>query len=91
MIGGRVRALLSGALVFLARIFGRKIIDARTGECVGRAFVRFSRGTVRFVGLQSTRPLVPRFKTTDRVTYWKTELEFASHPEPDFPNERSDD
>ena len=85
------RRLLNRLVTSLAQVFGKKIIDARTGECVGRAFVRFRRGRLALVGLRSSRALYPIFKTEQRVTYWRQELEFRSHPEPDYAHERPPD
>jgi hypothetical protein len=87
----KMRSFASGAVSRLAALFGRKIIDARTGECVGRAFVRFRHGRVVLIGLRADRALYPVFKTQPRATYWQQEIEFRSHPEPDFADEPIDD
>lgn len=90
-MSAKLRRLASAALSRLAAMFGRRVIDARTGECVGRAFVRFRGGRVVLVGLRAKRAVYPAFKTQPRATYWRQEIEFRSHPEPDFPDEPIDD
>ena len=86
-----MRERLSGAVRWLAGRFGRRIIDVRTGEVAGRAFVFCWRGRVVLVGLDPARALYPVFKTEPRATYWRQQIEFRSHPDPDFPDERAND
>ena len=69
----------------VARALGTEIVDARTGERLGRAFLFCWAGRVWIVGLQ--RPVCPVFLPQQRLTYWRQELGFATHPEPDFPHE----
>ncbi len=68
----------------MARIFGRKIIDARTNECVGRAFVFMRKGRISLIGFRPTRPVYPEFETQERATFWRQRIVFRSHPDPDF-------
>ena len=68
----------------LARRLGTKIIDQRTGESLGRAFVFAWRGRIHVIGLHVA--VRPTFLPQQRVTYWKQELGFTTHPPPDFPS-----
>ena len=85
-----MRERFNRTVCWLARRFGQKIVDARTGESVGRAFMLCFRGRVRLIGLRTPRSLYPAFKTELRTTYWRREIEFRSHPDPDFPDESPD-
>lgn len=76
---------LRQAVVWLARLLGSEITDANTGERLGRAFLFCWGGRVWVVGLR--RPVYPLFRSQRRLTYWRQELGFATHPEPDFPHE----
>ena len=71
--------------LWLARALGSEITDARTGERLGRALLFCWRGRVWVIGLQ--RPVYPLFLPQTRLTYWRQELGFATHPEPDFLHE----
>lgn len=75
---------LSTWLSLLAKVFGSRIVDQRTGECVGKAFVVAWGGKVRLLGLRETRPLYPAYQNQERQTFWRRDLVFRSHPEPDF-------
>ena len=85
-----MREKLIRTVCWLARRFGRRIIDARTGECVGRACVWFWRGRLYLVGLDPSRAIYPTVQTEPRTTYWRQRIEFRSHPDPDFPDEHAD-
>lgn len=80
-----MRLILRAWILWLARALGTEIIDARTGERLGRGLVLGWAGRVWVVGLQ--RPVYPLFLPQTRLTYWRQELGFATHPEPDFPHE----
>ncbi len=69
----------------LARWLGSEIIDARTGRPLGRALLIAWRGRAWVIGLE--REVRPVFLPQTRLTYWRQELGFATHPEPDFPHE----
>ncbi len=73
----------------LARLFGSKIIDAETGEPLGRALLLPGRGKIHVVGLET--PVRPVFMPQKRLTYWKQEIGFTVRAEPDFPRLRRDD
>jgi hypothetical protein len=64
---------------------GSEIRDANTGEKLGRALLIPWRGRIIILGTGLT--LVPQFYPQPRLTYWKSELGFVRHPEPDFPHE----
>ncbi len=82
-----VRRRFRDAVVRIARTIGTKIVDPQSGESLGRALVIPWRGKIHVIGLE--RPLRPFFVPQQRLTYWKQELGFTTHPPPDFPNERS--
>jgi len=73
--------------VWLAQALGTRIIDQRTGNVVGRAFIIPWRGKVHVIGLETPVRLI--WVPQKRVTYWKQEIGFTTHPPPDYPNERS--
>ena len=71
--------------LYLARHLGSPVRDVRTGQLLGRAiFVPF-RGKLHVIGLEAN--VLPVFAPQDRLTYWKQELAFTTHPPPDFPHE----
>ena len=70
----------------IARRFGTKLIDAETGKTLGRALIIPWRGKLHVIGLNSTVRVL--FLPQTRLTYWKQEIGFTTHPPPDFPNIR---
>lgn len=69
----------------LVQRFGSPVYDTRTGRLLGRAlFVPF-RGKLHVIGLEAN--VRPVFAPQARLTYWKQELVFTTHPPPDFPHE----
>jgi hypothetical protein len=68
-------------------VFGARVIDQRTGKCVGKALFIPWRGKLRIIGLEEKR-IIAAFEGQQRLTYWNQALTFSTHPEPDFPNER---
>jgi hypothetical protein len=74
-------------LIAIAHRFGSRIIDSRTGQELGRAFLVPFRGKIHVIGL--ARPAIPIFLPQARLTYWKQEIGFTTHPKPDFPHEPS--
>ena len=84
-VAKKYRLFLREIILSLARAVGSEIIDAHTGERLGRALVICWSGRVRVVGLE--RAVYPLFLPQKRLTYWRQELGFAPHPEPDFPHE----
>ncbi len=67
----------------ILRACGSTIIDAETGENLGRAFLFPWRGKILVIGLDT--PVRPVFRPQTRLTYWKQDLGFTVHPPPDFP------
>jgi hypothetical protein len=82
----RLRQHIRNAAVAIFRIIGSDVIDQRTGKCVGRAFFFGWKGRVIAIGLENDPPLRAIFLPQERLTYWKQEIGFTSHPLPDFPS-----
>ena len=76
---------MRAALLWVARGFGSEIVDARTGERLGRALLLTWRGRIHAVGLE--RSVQPIFLPQRRLTYWRQEIGFTTHPEPNYPHE----
>jgi hypothetical protein len=64
---------------------GSDIHDVHTGQRIGRALLIPWRGRVLVLG--DGLALVAQFHPQSRFTWWKRELGFTRHPEPDFPHE----
>lgn len=71
----------------IARTLGTDIIDQRTGKSVGRALLLPWRGKIHVIGLEA--PVRVIWIAQQRLTYWKQEIGFATHPKTDFPNIRT--
>lgn len=69
----------------LARSIGSKVVNAETGEVIGRAFVIPWRGRIAVIGLDAE--VKPVFLPQTRMTYWKQEIGFVLHSPPNFPHE----
>jgi hypothetical protein len=82
-----MRLLFRNAAMAIFRLIGSDVVDQRTGKRVGRAFFFGWKGRVIVVGLEGEPPLRPIFLPQTRLTYWKQEIGFTSHPHPDFPSE----
>jgi hypothetical protein len=82
-----MRNLVRQFVLFVAHTFGTKVIDQRTGEPVGRALIIPWRGKLHVIGLDAA--VHPMFQPQTRLTYWKQEIVFTTHPLPDFPNVRN--
>lgn len=78
-------SLIRNSGIALVQRFGSKVVDERTGCLLGRALFIPWRGRVLVVGLDA--PVRPVFRKQSRLTYWRQELGFATHPEPDFPHD----
>jgi hypothetical protein len=83
----QLKQLLRTAGLRLVRMFGSRIIDQRTGATLGRALVLPWRGKLHVIGLET--PVQVTWQPQKRLTYWKQEIGFATHPPVDFPNARS--
>jgi hypothetical protein len=79
-----MRKLIRSFVLFIAHTFGTKIVDQRTGQAAGRALIIPWRGKIHVIGLDAAAR--PMFQPQKRLTYWKQEIVFTTHPPPDFPN-----
>jgi hypothetical protein len=71
-------------LLKFAHTFGILLKDQRTGEALGRVLVIPFRGKLWIIGLSAS--VRPEFLPQIRTTYWKQDLGFSTHPDPDFPS-----
>lgn len=72
-------------VIALARSVGSKVVNAETGEVIGRAFVIPWRGRIAVIGLDAE--VKPVFLPQKRMTYWKQDIGFMLHSPPNFPHE----
>ena len=84
MIPRFVQLRLRAVLIFVVRCVGPRLVDARSGRLLGRAFVLPWRGRLVLIGYEGD-PLRVEFGTQPRLTYWKQEILFTTLPAPDFP------
>lgn len=82
-----MRQLFRAVGLFFARVFGTRLVDFQTGRDLGKAFVIGWRGKIHVIGLEQAVRAV--FLPQKRLTYWKQEIGFTTHPPPDYPNVRS--
>ena len=82
-----MRKLFRSIGLFVARLFGTRLVDYQTGRDLGKAFIIGWRGKIHVIGLEQTVRAV--FLPQKRLTYWKQEIGFTTHPPPDYPNERT--
>lgn len=80
-----MKMLVRSLGLLLARTLGSEIVDYQTGKRLGRALLIAWRGKVHVIGLEAA--VRPVFLPQKRLTYWKQEIGFTTHPKPDFPNE----
>jgi hypothetical protein len=66
---------------------GTKIVDVESGRTLGKAFAISWRGKIHLIGLETA--VRPTFLPQTRLTYWKQEIGFTTHPPPDFPSQAS--
>jgi hypothetical protein len=78
---------LHAVLRALVAVFGSNITDHRTGEKLGRALMFCWRGRLYLLGYKGQDRAIPVFLPQERMTFWKREIGFTSHPPPDFPHE----
>ena len=72
----------------IAGMIGTRLKDARSGKFLGRAIIIPWRGKIHVIGLKAcVRPL---FLPQKRLTYWRQEIGFTIHPQPDFPRVTKD-
>lgn len=80
------RGWLYRRLLFFVYLFGCTIRDGRSGEVLGKAIIIPWCGRLMIIGYTGTKYFYPVFKLQERATYWRQEVEFRTHPEPDEPN-----
>lgn len=85
----KTKARLRQIFVNCCQYFGSDIIDAQTGEKIGRALLVPWKGRILLLG-SSNSSIIPTFLPQERLTYWKQELGFTQHPAPDFPKVSAD-
>ena len=78
-----VRHKASRTLQKLARLFGSKIRDAKTGKLLGKAFLITWRGELFILGYVGP-PLVPMFLPQETLSYSRQAMGFTIHTEVDF-------
>lgn len=82
------KQLIRPLFLGLIDLLGSNIRDVDTGECIGRALLVPWRGRILVLGEGvAGYSLVPKFYAQPRLTFWKCELGFTRHPEPDYPHE----
>jgi hypothetical protein len=70
-------------LRLLVAIFGSDLTDQRTGRKVARALMFCWRGRIYLLGLQGQDQVIPVFLPQERMTFWKRQIGFSTHPAPD--------
>ncbi len=83
-----LRRFIRGVGLAVARAVGTRLVDFKTGRSLGRALIFPWRGKIHIVGL--TKTVRPVFLPQKRITYWKQELGFTVHDQPDFEKLRPD-
>lgn len=68
----------------LIGLFSTEIRDCVTGESLGKALIVALGGRLRVIGHSGLPPLIPRFHSQKRLTYWKQSIGFTTHPKPDY-------
>ena len=81
--------ILRVVILKLVHTFGVRLKDQRTGEPLGRVLVVPFRGKLWIIGLSAS--VRPEFLPQARTTYWKQDLGFSTHPDPDFPSVQHSD
>ena len=81
----RLKMALRGFVLRIIRELGTPVVDQRTGRLLGRALIVAFRGRVHVIGLHAY--VQPVFLPQPRLTYWKQELGFMTHPAPDYPHD----
>ncbi len=78
-----MQRVLRRFLLFLVHIFGRPVIDERTGVCAGKVL---RVGSHLFGELDPYQRLI--FLPRESVSYWRAQIGFSSWPEVDYPRIR---
>ena len=80
--------LLRPLFLSIINLLSSDIRDVDTGECIGRALLVPWRGRIVILGAGvAGYAWVPKFCAQPRLTFWKCELGFTRHPDPDYPHE----
>jgi hypothetical protein len=82
-----MRKLIRTAGLAFAHIFGTRVTDFQNGQSLGKALIFPWRGKVHVIGLEKDVRAI--FQSQKRLTYWKQEIVFTTHPTVDFPKEKS--
>jgi N-acetylglucosaminyldiphosphoundecaprenol N-acetyl-beta-D-mannosaminyltransferase len=69
----------------LIALFSTEIRDCVTGESLGKGLVLSLGGRLLVIGHPGLPPLIPRFLSQKRLTYWKQSIGFTTHRRPDYP------
>lgn len=81
-----MRKFIRSIVLMVAHIVGTRIVDCKSERYLGRALIIPWRGKVHIIGLQEA--VRPVFRPQKRLTYWKQEIVFTIHEQPDFENVR---
>ncbi len=68
----------------LINLFSREITDCVSGKRLGRGLLVGWGGSASVLGYKG-RPLIPVFCPQKRLSFWRQQLGFSAHPDPDFP------
>jgi hypothetical protein len=83
-MGRKVKLAIRALILWLLRPFSSQIVDYKTGKPLGKAFLFPWRGKILVIGAEGD--LIPCFLPQPRLTFWKQELGFTTHPPIDFPS-----
>lgn len=67
-----------------AALVGSRLLDEKTGQVLGRAFIIPWRGRLMVIGYTGLLPLRPVVCRDSRLSYWKLTLGFTAPSQPDF-------
>jgi hypothetical protein len=79
-----MKELIRNLSLKIIDLFASEINDCMTGRRLGRGLVIGWGGRIQVVNYHG-RPLVPMFLHQSRMTFWRQQVGFTSHPDPDFP------
>lgn len=65
----------------LVPLFGRQIVDCRSGEVLGRAFLVSWFGRFYVLGYNGKKPLQLVWLAEDKVRYWRSRVGFTTYTE----------
>lgn len=82
IVGHVIRKFIRAIGLKIAQTIGTPIKDFRSGRPLGRALIIPWRGKIHVIGLKAA--VRPMFQPQKRLTYWKQEIVFTEHPQPDF-------